>query len=93
MIIAAELRWGDEAGDKAGNDLKEVNEQQLYGAEYDSVPYQRGRKRLRSPAPLSPQWDLELDSHCMPIIPSTAKKQIMRPSAEQQGMLPHPLAL
>lgn len=44
VIIAAELSWGDEA-----------KEQQLYGADDDSGPYQRGRKRLRGPAPLPPQ--------------------------------------
>lgn len=56
VIVAAELGWGDEAGDeagdKAGNDVKKDKEQQLYGADDDSVPYQRGRKRLRTPVPL-----------------------------------------
>jgi hypothetical protein len=47
VIIAAELGWGDEANDKVGNGLKEDKEQQLYSADDDSGPYQRGRKRLR----------------------------------------------
>ncbi|USP81348.1 hypothetical protein yc1106_08622 [Curvularia clavata] len=53
VFIAAELGWGDEAGDEAGNDLED-KEQQLYGADDDSGPYQSGRKRSRNPVPLLP---------------------------------------
>jgi len=97
VIIAAELGWGDETGDEAGNDLED-KEQQHYGADDGSGPYQRGRKRLRSPAPLPPPWDvgtgplLEFDHLCMPITPSRAKKRIKRATAVQQVMLSHPLA-
>ena len=56
VIVAAELSWGDEAGDDAGdeteNDSKQDKKQQLYNADDESAPYQRGRKRLRSPAPI-----------------------------------------
>ena len=53
VFIAAELGWGDEAGDEAGNN-SEDKEQQLYGADDESGPYRRGRKRLRKPVPLPP---------------------------------------
>ena len=53
VFIAAELGWGDEAGNEAGNDLED-KEQQLYGADDDSGPYQPGRKRLRNPVLLPP---------------------------------------
>lgn len=53
VFISAELSWGDEAGDEAGNDLED-KEQQLYGADDDAGSYQRGRKRLRNPVTLPP---------------------------------------
>ncbi|KAF2461866.1 hypothetical protein BDY21DRAFT_359903 [Lineolata rhizophorae] len=52
VIVATELGWGDEAGDEASDDLMEDKEQQLFSADDDSDPYKRGRKRVRSPAPL-----------------------------------------
>ena len=85
VIVAAELDWGDEAGNEAGNDVKKDKEQQLYGTDDDLVPYQRGRKRLLTPVPL--------DHVYMPITPSRVKKRIKRPAAVRQGMLSRPLAL
>jgi hypothetical protein len=85
VIVAAELGWGDEASDETGNALKEDKEQQLYGADDDSVPYHCGRKLLQTPAPF--------DHVYMPITPSRVKKRIKPPTAGRQGMLSRPLAL
>jgi hypothetical protein len=90
VIIAAELDFGDDAGDEvrveAGDNLREGKEQQLYDAEDNSVLHPRGRKRLRTPAPLN--------DASTPGNPSRVrKKQIRPPTVVQQRMLPRPLAL
>jgi hypothetical protein len=94
VIVAAELRCGDEVdddvGDEAGNVLTENKEQQRYDADDDSAPYQRGRKRLRSPAVFPPPPGLEHDHLRMPMTPP---KRIKRPTVIQQDMLSHLLAL
>jgi HNH endonuclease len=79
IIVTAELSWGEEAWD----DSKEDKEQ--HDVDDHSVLYQRGRKRLRSPA--------SLDHVCMPDTPSRAKKRIKDPMAAREGMLPRSLAL
>jgi hypothetical protein len=66
MAALLELDWEDEAGDKAGNDLDEEKEQQIYGADDDLISYQRGRERLQSPVLLD-FYDY------MPMPPSRAK--------------------
>jgi hypothetical protein len=89
VIVAAELRWDDEAddddGDEVGNDLKEDKEQRRYNADDDSALYQRGRKRLRSPAPPPPPSDLEHDHLCIPITPSRVKEANQAPYGYSTG--------
>ena len=80
VVVAAELRWGDESNDDGGDEAEnnlEDKEQQRYDAENDSAPDQRGRKRLRSPAPFPPPSDFEHDHH----------------TAVQHGILAHLIAL
>jgi hypothetical protein len=48
VIVAAELSWGNDASDDLEEDKHDANDH--------SVIYQRGRKRLRSQAPLDHVW-------------------------------------
>jgi hypothetical protein len=93
VIVAGELRWGDETDDdEAENDLKKDKEQHRCDADNVSPPYQRGRKRLRSSALFPPPSDREHDHFRMPITLSRVKR-IRHPTAVQHDKLSHPLAL
>jgi hypothetical protein len=94
VVITAELDFGDDAGNDAeddfgdvvGNDVWGGQGQQIYDVDDEPVLYLRGRKRLRTPAPLD-------DASTATTTSRAKKKRIRPPTAMPQDTLPRVFAL